>query len=59
MSFTGAVVLECQVCICCTGQIGLGVGSWPNNRTNTGSPPSEIDYNSVILLKNVYVETCR
>ena len=29
-----------------TGQVGLGVGSWPSNRTNVGSPPSEFDYTS-------------
>ena len=29
-----------------TGQVGLGVGSWPSNRTNAGSPPSEFDYTS-------------
>ena len=26
--------------------VGLGVGSWPSNRTNAGSPPSEFDYTS-------------
>ena len=26
-----------------TGQVGLGVGSWPSNLTNAGSPPSEFD----------------
>ena len=29
-----------------TGQVGLGGGSWPSNRTNAGSPPSEFDYTS-------------
>ena len=29
-----------------TGQVGLGVGSWHNNRTNAGSPPIEFDYTS-------------
>ena len=38
----------------CTGQVGLRVGSWPSNLTNAGSPPSEFDYTScMILLKNV------
>ena len=30
-----------------TGQVGLGVVSWPSNRTNGGSPPSEFDYTSI------------
>ena len=29
-----------------TGQVGLVIGSWPNNLTNVGSPPSEFDYTS-------------
>ena len=28
------------------GQVGLGVGSWPSNRTNAGTPPSEFNYTS-------------
>ena len=29
-----------------TGQVGLGVGSWPSNRATEGSNPKEPDYTS-------------
>ena len=29
-----------------TGQIGLGVGSWPSNRMTRDRLPSELDYTS-------------
>ena len=53
----------CVVCIngrsyvCCgecgTGQVGLGVGSWPSNRATEGSNPKGTRLYFVILLKNV------
>ena len=36
-----------------TGQVGLGVGSWPSNRATEGSNPKETLLYFVILLKNV------
>ena len=36
-----------------TGQVGLGVGSWPSNRTTEGSNPKGTRLYFVILLKNV------
>ena len=36
-----------------TGQVGLGVGSWPTNRTTEGSNPKGTRLYFVILLKNV------
>ena len=34
------------ICHFLPGVVGLGVGSWPSNRTNTGSPPSAFAYTS-------------
>ena len=34
-------------------QVGLGVGSWPNNRATEGSNPKGTRLYFVILLKNV------
>ena len=36
-----------------TGQVGLGVGSWPSNRATEGSNPKGTRLYFVILLKNV------
>ena len=36
-----------------TGQVGLGVGSWPSNRATEGSNPKGTQLYFVILLKNV------
>ena len=36
-----------------TGQVGLGVGSWPSNRVTEGSNPKGTRLYFVILLKNV------
>ena len=36
-----------------TGQVGLGVGSWPSNRATEGSNPKGTRLYYVILLKNV------
>ena len=36
-----------------TGQVGLGVGSWPSNRAPEGSNPKGTRLYFVILLKNV------
>ena len=36
-----------------TGQVGLGVGSWPSNRATEGSKPMGTRLYFVILLKNV------
>ena len=36
-----------------TGQVGLGVGSWPSNRATDGSNPKGTRLYFVILLKNV------
>ena len=36
-----------------TGQVGLGVGSWPSNRATVGSNPKGTRLYFVILLKNV------
>ena len=36
-----------------TGQVGLGVGSWPSNRATEGSYPKGTLLYFVILLKNV------
>ena len=38
---------------CPTGQVGLGVGSWPSNRATEGSNPKGTRLYFVILLKNV------
>ena len=38
---------------CITGQVGLGVGSWPSNRATEGSNPKWTRLYFVILLKNV------
>ena len=35
-----------------TGQVGLGVGSWPSNRATEGSNPKGTRLYFVILLKN-------
>ena len=46
--------LECKYVVClCTGQVGLGVGSWPSNRVTKGSNPKGTRLYFVILLKNV------
>ena len=37
----------------CTGHVGLGIGSWPSNRTTEGSNPKGTRLYFVILLKNV------
>ena len=39
-----SVVCPCQ--LFCTGQVGLGVGSWPSNRATEGSNPKGTDYTS-------------
>ena len=36
-----------------TGQVGLGVGSWPSNRATEGLNPKGTRLYFVILLKNV------
>ena len=36
-----------------TGQVGLGVGSWPSNRATEGSNPKSTLLYFVILLTNV------
>ena len=36
-----------------TGQVGLGVGSWPSNRATEGSNPKGTRLYFVILLRNV------
>ena len=36
-----------------TGQVGLGLGSWPSNRATEGSNPKGTRLYFVILLKNV------
>ena len=36
-----------------TGQVGLGVGSWPSNGATEGSNPKATRLYFVILLKNV------
>ena len=36
-----------------TGQVGLGVGSWPSNRATEGSNPKGTRLYFVILIKNV------
>ena len=41
------------VAIPSTGQVGLGVGSWPSNRATEGSNPKGARLYFVILLKNV------
>ena len=40
-------------CVVVTGQVGLGVGSWPSNRATEGSNPKGTRLYFVILLKNV------
>ena len=35
-----------------SGQVGLGVGSWPSNRATEGSNPKGTRLYFVILLKN-------
>ena len=37
----------------CTGQVGLGVGSWPSNRATEGLNPKRTRLYFVILLKDV------
>ena len=49
--FCHADVCFCLVCI--TGQVGLGVRSWPSNRATEGSNPKGTRLYFVILLKNV------
>ena len=38
-----------------TGQVSLGVGSWPSNRATEGSNPKGTRLYFVILLKNVEI----
>ena len=52
-------IFECTFCISYnnlwrpTGQVGLGVGSWPTNQATEGSNPKGTRLYFVILLKNV------
>ena len=45
--------VECAFTSPVTGQVGLGVGSWPSNRATEGSNPKGTRLYFVILLKNV------
>ena len=69
LNVCNAVTVECCVCtrvvlVCLllckeyssstvNGQVGLGVGSWPRNRTSAGSLPSEF-----IILRDL-IQECR
>ena len=49
-----AMSCACTVCgYIMSGQVGLGVGSWPSNRATEGSNPKGTRLYFVILLKNV------
>ena len=42
-------LIICCICVLLkytSGQVGLGVGSWPSNRATEGSNPKEPDYTS-------------
>ena len=43
----------CYCLLWLSGQVGLGVGSWPGNRATGGSNPKGTRLYFVILLKNV------
>ena len=50
------MLYPCMLCVAllmCTGQVGLGVGSWPSNRATEGSNPKGTRLYFVILFKNV------
>ena len=50
----GMLVMYCmQFVMSVSGQVGLGVGSWPSNRATEGSNPKGTRLYLVILLKNV------
>ena len=51
--FAFAMFMSLCVDVMVTGQVGLGVGSWPSNRATEGSNPKGIRLYFVTLLKNV------
>ena len=48
-----SVLLEDMLSLSLSGQVGLGVGSWPSNRAIEGSNPKGTRLYFVILLNNV------
>ena len=52
-SFKSWITGVCMLFLCVTGQVGLGVGSWPSNRATEGSNPKGTQLYIVNLLKNV------
>ena len=49
----GELFVECVCYLCGSGQVGLGVGSWPSNRATEESNPKGTRLYFVILLNNV------
>ena len=51
--FVISLIIVKRFCFVYTGQVGLGVGSWPCNRATEGSNPKGTGLYFMILLKNV------